>query len=60
MACTTQGDQVFLRIITKRTPGADMVKLEILQRPASLAAPAVALQDVLPECRVQFRVEAQP
>ncbi len=35
-----------------------MVKLEVLQRPASLAAPAVALQDFLPECRVQFPAEA--
>ena len=36
-----------------------MVNLEILQRPASLAAPTVALQDSLAEGGVRFRVEAQ-
>ena len=33
---------------------------EILQRSASLAAPTVALQYSLAECRVQFRIESQP
>ena len=60
MARITQGDQVFLRIVAERTPEADMVNLEILQRPAALAAPTVAVQDSLAECGVRFRVEAQP
>jgi hypothetical protein len=60
MARITQGDQVFLRIVAEGTPEADMVNLEILQRPASLTAPTVALQDSLAECRVRFRVETQP
>jgi hypothetical protein len=58
MARTAQGDQVCLRIITKGAPETEMVNLEILQRSASPAAPAVALQDFLPERRVQFPVEA--
>jgi hypothetical protein len=36
------------------------VNLEILQRPASLAAPTVALQHSLPKCCVRFRIESQP
>ena len=34
-----------------------MVNLEILQRPASLAAPTVALQHSLSKCCVRFRIE---
>jgi hypothetical protein len=59
MAKTTKCDQVFFRIVTKRTAGADVVNLEILQRPASLAPPSVPLQHSLVKCSAQFRIQAQ-
>ena len=37
-----------------------MVNLEILQRPAPLAAPTVTLQDSLAERCVHFRIESEP
>jgi len=60
MARITKCDQVFFRVVPKQAPRLDVVNLEILQRPASLTAPAVAVQDSLAECGVQSRVEAQP
>jgi len=60
MAQTTKGDQVFFRVVPKQAPRPDVVNFEILQRPASLAAPAVAVQDCLTECGVWFRAEKQP
>jgi len=60
MARITKCDHVFFRVVPKQAPRPDVVNLEILQRPASLAAPTVAVQDSLAECGVRFRVEAQP
>ena len=60
MAQITKCDQVFFRVVTKQAPRPDVVNLEILQRPALLAAPTVAVQDSLAECGVRFRVETQP
>jgi hypothetical protein len=37
-----------------------VVSLEILQRPALLAAPTVAIQDFLAECCIHFRIESEP
>ena len=60
MAQTTKCDQVSFSVVPKQAPRPDVVNLEILQHPASLAAPAVAIQDSLAECGIRFRVEKQP
>jgi len=60
VAPMTQRNQVLFRIIAQSAPRSEVVNLEILQRPAPLATPAVPPQHPLAECCVQFRIQAHP
>ena len=57
VARITKRDQVLFCVISQLAPRSDVVNLKILQRPASLAAPTVALQDSLAACSVRIRIE---
>jgi hypothetical protein len=59
VAVAAQRDQVLLRTIPGWTPKLLVMNLEVLQAPAGLTSPSIALQDFSTKLLVQFGIQAQ-
>ncbi len=55
-----EGDEVLLGVVSQSAAWVDMVYLEIGKVPTVLAAPPIALQHLLVQSSIRFRVEPKP
>ncbi len=60
MAGTAKYDEIFFDITSQGTARLNVMDLEILGSPASLASPAVALKYLPPKLPIRISVQAKP
>ena len=60
VARCAQGDQIVLGVVSELAPRVDVVDVEFARAPATLATPAIPLQDLLAQALVGLWVKLKP
>jgi hypothetical protein len=60
MTHTAKGDEVCFRIATQKASRLDLMDLEIFGTSASLTAPTIAFEHLLPEASIRSLIQAKP
>jgi len=57
MAASTEGDQIFCRIVSQPTAKSPVMDPQVFKRPAQLTTPSISLQHLFTGCLIIFRVQ---